>query len=92
MARHGRAVIPFGKKYKGVRVRLCPDAYLSWLSGWLSEDAGRSDKFRWLLDSIVAELEYRGLRSDLAETMEPALRSPAKPGVLPDAPRRIDVE
>ena len=75
--RHGRATIPFGKKYRGVRVRLCPDDYLSWLSGWLSEDEGRSQKFRWLLDSIVAELSFRGLRGDLAETIEP-IPSPAE--------------
>lgn len=31
MTRHGRAVMPWGK-FKGVRVRLLPDDYLSWLT------------------------------------------------------------
>jgi hypothetical protein len=31
--RHGRATLPFGK-HRGVRVSLCDDAYLSWLSGY----------------------------------------------------------
>jgi uncharacterized protein (DUF3820 family) len=56
--------MPFGK-WKGVRIRLIPDAYLSWLTTfkpmWKPE-------WRWLCDSLVSELKFRGLRFDLAAT------------------------
>ncbi|MGH3428226.1 MAG: hypothetical protein ACRDQZ_11790 [Mycobacteriales bacterium] len=65
--RHGRAVMPWGK-YKGVKIRLLPDDYLSFLTGLnLMKDAN----WRWLLDSLIAELKFRGLRYDLAGTAEP---------------------
>ena len=55
--RHGRAVMPWGK-YKGVRIRLLPEPYLSWLT---TTPMMRDPKWKWLLDSLVAELEFRGL-------------------------------
>jgi uncharacterized protein (DUF3820 family) len=66
MARHGRAVIPFGKKHRGVRVRLCPDEYLSWLTSqeWFMRDS----MWTWLKESLLAELRFRRLRDDLADT------------------------
>ena len=78
--RHGRAVIPFGK-YKGVRVRLLPDDYLSWLT---TAPMIRAAKWKWLRDSLIAELEYRGLRADLAETDEPEIDIPE----VKDRPKR----
>jgi uncharacterized protein (DUF3820 family) len=59
--------MPWGK-YRGCRIRLLPDAYLSWLSGWT---VLRSPKWKWLHDSLLAELKFRGLRADLADTAEP---------------------
>jgi uncharacterized protein (DUF3820 family) len=65
--RHGRAVMPFGK-WKGVRIRLIPDDYLSWLT---TSDVVKDAKWKWLKDSLMAELRFRGLRDDLASTSEP---------------------
>ena len=65
--RHGRAIMPFGK-YKGVRIRLIPDDYLSWLT---STDIIVSPRWNWLKESLMAELRFRGLRADLASTSEP---------------------
>ena len=58
--RHGRAIIPFGKSYKGVRVSLLPDAYLSWLTtqAWVPE------RFPWIWESVLAELRHRGLHDE----------------------------
>ena len=79
--RHGRATLPFGK-HRGVRVSLCDDAYLSWLSGWLAEDAERMAKFQYVFDSIVPELNHRGLRGDLADDVE---RVDPPPAVIQDS-------
>jgi uncharacterized protein (DUF3820 family) len=65
--KHGRAEMPWGK-YKGVRIRLIPDNYLSWLT---STDIIVSPRWKWLKDSLMAELRYRGLRDDLASTSDP---------------------
>jgi uncharacterized protein (DUF3820 family) len=59
--------MPWGK-YKGCRIRVLPDAYLSWLSGW---DVLQNAEWKWLHDSLIAELEFRGLRADLADTVDP---------------------
>lgn len=72
--RHGRAVIPFGK-YKGVRIRLLPDDYLSWLT---TAKMLRDHRWKWLRDSVIAELKFRGLRSDLAITDEPEIEMPGR--------------
>jgi uncharacterized protein (DUF3820 family) len=74
MSRHGRAVLPFGK-YRGVRLRLIPDDYLSWLT---TAPMMKDDQWRWLWDSLIAELKWRGLRYDLAHTEEPVVE-PALP-------------
>ncbi len=66
--RHGRAVIPFGK-YKGVHVRNIPDDYLSWLLNWGEHWLG-NDKWRWLTESIVAELHHRGLVAQIPARTE----------------------
>lgn len=54
--KHGRAVMPFGK-HKGVRIRLLPDDYLSWLT---TTDLIKSVQWKWLRDSLIAELKFRG--------------------------------
>jgi uncharacterized protein (DUF3820 family) len=54
--RHGRAVMPWGK-YKGVRIRLLPDDYLSWLT---TTEIIKAEQWRWLRDSLIAELKFRG--------------------------------
>lgn len=59
--------MPFGK-WKGCRIRVLPDPYLSWLSGW---EVLRLPKWKWLHDSLIAELDFRGLRADLADTADP---------------------
>ena len=73
MSRHGRAIIPFGK-YKGVRIRLLPDAYLSWLT---TAPMLRDQKWWWLKESLIAELRFRGLRHDLADTPDQPAAEPA---------------
>ena len=77
--RHGRAQMPWGR-YKGVRVRLLPDDYLSWLT---TLPMMRTEKWKWLWDSIIAELKFRGLKYELAETVEPVIEIPEEvPAVL----------
>ena len=71
--RHGRATIPFGK-YKGCRIRLLPDDYLSWLT---TAPMMRDPKWKWLWDSLISELKYRGLKYELAETPDPPIEQPA---------------
>ncbi len=68
--RHGRAVIPFGK-HKGTRIRLLPDSYLSWLT--IFSPVMSQPQWRWLRDSVLAELKFRGLRADLAATPDPEI-------------------
>lgn len=64
--RHGRAVMPWGK-YRGVRIRLLPDSYLSFMTeSPILLDA----KWWWLKESLLAELRFRGLREDLADTVD----------------------
>lgn len=79
----GRAVMPWGK-YKGVRIRLIPDGYLSFLTTLpLLFDR----KWKWLKDSLDSELRFRGLRADLAGTPDPP------PQEIKEEPiRRIDLE
>ena len=66
--KHGRAQMAFGK-YKGVRVRLLPDDYLSFLT---TLPMLQEERWRWLWDSVIAELKFRELRYDLAHTEDPA--------------------
>jgi uncharacterized protein (DUF3820 family) len=61
--RHGRAVLPWGK-YKGVRIRLVPDDYLSFLTTTVIL---QDSKWDWLRESLLAELRHRGFRADLAD-------------------------
>lgn len=96
--RHGRATIPFGK-YKGVRIRLLPDDYLSFLT---SIALMQDPKWKWLKDSVLSELRFRGLRADLADApdipgandsaLQEFLRPPASDEPmqlkLPDIPPR----
>ncbi len=65
--RHGRAVMPWGK-WKGTRIRLLPDAYLSWLT---ETPILQDPKWWYLKESLLAELRFRGLRADLADTPDP---------------------
>lgn len=79
--RHGRAQMPWGR-FRGVRIRLIPDDYLSWLctTPMLRDEA----RWKWLRDSVISELKFRGLRYDLAETDEPGVEipEPEPPAVL----------
>lgn len=70
--RHGHATLPFGK-YRGVRIRLVPDDYLSWLT---TAPMMRDEKWRWLYDSLISELKWRGLRYDLARTEDVPVETP----------------
>lgn len=76
--RHGRAVIPFGK-YKGVRIRLLPDDYLSWLT---TAPMMKTAQWKWLWDSLIAELKFRGLNYEMAATEDPVVVIPEEP-VMP---------
>lgn len=95
--KHGRATIPFGK-FKGVRIRLLPDDYLSFLT---SIAIMQDPRWRWLKDSVLSELRFRGLRADLADTpdipgandsaLQEFLREPSHQTAqlqLPDVPPR----
>jgi uncharacterized protein (DUF3820 family) len=100
MARHGRAVIPFGK-WKGCQLRLIPDDYLSWLT---TAPMIWEPQWSWLRESLIAELKFRGMRYDLAHTLNtmrrfefpvfPAIR-PAEqnpsPGCVPEIEDALDV-
>lgn len=66
--RHGHALMPWGK-FKGVRLRLIPVEYLSWLT---TTFVMRATEWKWLKDSLISELQFRGLDVELAETPEPA--------------------
>jgi uncharacterized protein (DUF3820 family) len=70
MSRHGRATMPWGK-FKGVRISLVPDDYLSFLTTTciLSDP-----KWDWLRESLLAELRHRGLRVEGAEGGDPEER------------------
>lgn len=81
--RHGRAIVPFGK-YKGVRIRLIPDNYLSWLT---SAKMMRDPRWKWLRDSLVSELKFRGMRYDLADTED----VPVPPDCSDDEKRVVEV-
>lgn len=59
--------MPFGK-YKGVRVRLIPDSYLSWMT---TSAIVKDPQWWWIKESVLAELRYRGFRADLADTQDP---------------------
>jgi uncharacterized protein (DUF3820 family) len=59
--------MPFGR-YKGIRIRLLPDAYLSWLT---TAPMMQVPEWRWLHDSLIAELKFRGLKYELADTPDP---------------------
>jgi hypothetical protein len=74
MSRHGHAQMPWGK-FRGVRIRLLPDDYLSWLTTapMLRDEA----RWKWLWDSVIAELKFRGLNYEAAATDDP---------VVPDVP------
>ena len=78
MARAGRAVIPFGK-YKGVRIRLLPADYLSWLT---TAPMMREPRWKWLWDSLISELKFRGLNYEQAETEDPPMPAPIQPPAL----------
>ena len=78
MSRHGRAVLPFGK-YRGVRIRLAPSDYLSWLT---TAPMMRDPKWKWLWDSLISELKFRGFNYEMAETADPPID-------LSPAPSRI---
>ena len=69
MSRHGRACIPFGR-YKGCRIRLLPDSYLSFLT---TLPMLKQENWHWLWESLIAELKFRGLKYDLAGTDDPVV-------------------
>lgn len=75
MARHGRAQMPWGK-HKGTRLRLIPNEYLSWLT---TTFVMRAPEWRWLKDSLIAELKFRDLRYDLADTPDEICKHCGKP-------------
>lgn len=60
--------MPWGR-YKGVRIRLLPDDYLSWLT---TAEILRAPQWKWLWESLAAELKFRGLKHELAATPDPA--------------------
>lgn len=64
--------MPWGK-WKGTRIRLLPDSYISFLT---TTAIMKEEKWWWLRESLIAELKFRGLRHDLADTEEPKPPAP----------------
>lgn len=83
--RPGRAVIPFGK-FKGCRLRNLPSDYLSFLTRL---PMMRDDRWKWLKDSLYAELEFRGMNV-VGSELEDADQSREVP-VLRDTVRSISL-
>ena len=54
--------MPWGK-YKGVRIRLLPNDYLSWLT---TTDILKARRWGWLRESLLAELRFRGFNVGVA--------------------------
>ncbi len=73
--------MPFGK-YRGVRIRLLPDNYLSWLT---TSAIMTNPQWWWLRESLIAELKYRDMRWDLAPTPDPP-----EPPALPKRAIRLE--
>lgn len=71
MSRHGRARIPFGKKYRGCEVRQCPTGYLTNLASWMADTPEVRAKFWWLYESVVAELKHRGMNVEALDRPNP---------------------
>jgi len=59
--------MPWGK-YRGVRIRLLPDSYLSWLT---TSVVMNDPRWWWLRESLVAELKFRGLNYEMAAIPDP---------------------
>lgn len=68
--KHGRARIPFGKRWKGVEVRNVPSDYLSYLTGW---EGFADPQWGWLKESVIAELKFRGMVVDFVDP-EPSMQ------------------
>lgn len=76
--RHGRAQMPWGK-FRGVRIRLLPDDYLSWLT--TAPMLRDETRWKWLWDSVIAELRFRGLNYEAAATDDPVIEDVPLPVV-----------
>lgn len=76
--RHGKATIPFGK-YKNMRIRLLPDDYLSWLT--TAPMLRDEPRWKWLWDSVISELKFRGLNYEAAATDDPVVEEMPLPFV-----------
>jgi len=50
-----------------------PSDYLSWLT---TAPMMRDQKWRWLWDSLIAELKFRGLAWEQAATEDPVIEIP----------------
>jgi hypothetical protein len=55
--------MPWGK-YRGVRISLLPDSYVSFLTTTVIIS---DPKWDWLKESLLAELRFRGLRTEGVE-------------------------
>jgi uncharacterized protein (DUF3820 family) len=77
---HGKACMPWGK-YRGLRIRLLPDDYLSWLT---TSVMMTEQRWWWLRVSVLAELKHRGLHWEgaaLADVVAAEAEQPATFGV-----------
>lgn len=86
MSKHGRAVMPWGK-YRGVRLRLVPDDYLSWLT---TTTILKADRWKWLRDSLLAELKFRGF--NMEKVSEADVETETFPGDTPVIRRKFRPE
>lgn len=67
--------MPWGK-FKGIRIRLIPVEYLSWLT---TTTIMTAPQWRWLRDSILSELRFQGLN---VEAIEAEMIAPAPEPVV----------
>lgn len=86
MAKHGKAVMPWGK-WKGIPVCRLPDEYLCWLS---TADVLELEPWGWLKASIEAELKFRGFSVRVID--EPMMKKQIEVTVVKKARKVPDEE
>ena len=72
MARHGKAIMPWGK-WRGVRIALLPNDYLSWLT---TSIVMTDSRWEWLKDSLLKELRARGMNDKGALVSDETIPEP----------------
>jgi len=72
--------MPWGR-HKGIRIRLIPSDYLSWLT---TTPMLQEARWKWLHDSVIAELKFRGYEHALADSIDPVVPISDSDRTLPE--------